>query len=62
MYNIYKAFYNNTKRIVECQKGGSDAPQNKINEITAAINMMEEICKPDAEPFPEGQEDPNENS
>ena len=57
MKNIYEAFYNNTKRIIECQRGGENAPANKINEIMAAINMMEEICKPDAELFPEGQEE-----
>lgn len=53
MNNIYEAFYNNTKRIIECQRGGENAPANKINEIESAISMMESII---------GEEDPDENS
>lgn len=43
MKNIYEAFYENTKRIVACQRGGENAPANKINEIESAIRMMESI-------------------
>lgn len=53
MKNIYEAFYNNTKRIIECQRGGENAPANKINEIESAIRMMESIID---------EEDLNENS
>lgn len=49
MNNIYEAFYNNTKRIIECQRGGENAPANKINEIESAISMMESIIKEDEE-------------
>lgn len=43
MRDIYKAFYNNTKRIIECQKAGANSAENKISEIEAAIRMMESI-------------------
>lgn len=49
MGNIYKAFYNNTKGIIECQKAGGNAPENKINEIESSIRMMESIIKEEEE-------------
>ena len=47
MSNIYKAFYNNTKGIVECQKAGANSAENKISEIESAIRMMESIIAED---------------
>ena len=49
MRNIYEAFYENTKRIVACQRGGENAPANKISEIESAIRMMESITAEDEE-------------
>ena len=47
--DIFKAFYNNTKHIIEEQKAGENAPQNKISKIESAIQMMECIIKEDEE-------------
>ena len=47
MRDIYKAFYNNTKRIIECQKAGANSAENKISEIESAIRMMESIIAED---------------
>lgn len=52
MKNIYEAFYSNTKRIIECQRGGENSPANKISEIVAAIRMMESIISEDKEEPP----------
>lgn len=49
MRNIYEAFYENTKRIVACQRGGENAPANKINEIESSIRMMESIINEEEE-------------
>ena len=42
---IFSAFYANVKNIVENQKAGANSPENKNNEIQAAIRQMEEILK-----------------
>ena len=47
--DIFKSFYNNTKHIIEEQKAGENAPQNKISKIESAIQMMECIIKEDEE-------------
>ena len=47
MRDIYKAFYNNTKGIIESQKAGGNSPENKINEIESSIRMMESIIAED---------------
>ena len=49
MRDIYKAFYNNTKRIIECQKAGANSAENKISEIESAIRMMESIINEEEE-------------
>lgn len=43
MSDIYQAFYDNTKTIIEGNKAGGNSAENKINEISAAIRLMEVI-------------------